>query len=134
MILYCIYLVIPPEISKKGKTAVDIYKKALRKGKQKIPRCNLLILGEERTGKTSAYKLLVGKKFDPDQDSTRGIDNNVVETVDKRHITSSTWEEKTSDDQKQQSKELFALGVAKEVRKELPVNKPKPVTDTSYSK
>ena len=128
------YLVIPPEISKKGKIAVDIYKKALHRGKQKIPRCNLLILGEERTGKTSVYKLLVGKKFDPDQDSTRGIDNNVVETVDKRHIASVTWEEKTSDDQKQQSKKLFALGVAKEVRKELPLNKPEPITGTSYSK
>ena len=127
-------LVIPFEISKKGKVAVGIYIKALRKGKQKIPRCNLLILGDKRTGKTSVYKLLVGKKFDPHQLCTRGIDNNVVETVDKRHITSDTWEEKASDDQKQQSKKLFALGVAKEVRKELPVNKLKSITDSSYSK
>ena len=116
---YNITLVIPPEITKKGKAAVEIYKRALRKGKQKIPRCNLLILGEERTGKTSLYRLLVGQGFNPDQDSTRGIDNTVVETVDVRHVASDTWEEKTMDDQKRQSKSLFAVGVVKEVKKEV---------------
>lgn len=100
---------------------MEIYRRALRKGKQKIPRCNLLILGEERTGKTSLYRLLVGKGFNPDQDSTRGIDNTVVETVDVRHVASDTWEEKTMDDQKRQSKSLFAVGVVKEVKKGSPV-------------
>ena len=116
-------LVIPPEILKRGKVAVEIYKKALRKGKQKIPRCNLLILGEERTGKTSLYRLLVGKGFNPHQDSTKGIDNTVVETVDIRHVASDTWEEKVIDDQHKQSKSLFAHGVVKEVKKELEIEK-----------
>lgn len=111
---------------------MEIYKKALHKGKQKIPRCNLLILGEERTGKTSLYRLLVRKKFNPNQDPTRGIDNNTVETVDTRHVASDTWEEKTSDDQKQQNENLFALGVVKEVKKELSVNKEVPSTETFH--
>ena len=102
---------------------MEIYRKALRKGKQKIPRCNLLILGEERTGKTSLYRLLVGKGFNPNQDSTRGIDNTVVETVDVRHVASDTWEEKTMEDQKKQNKNLFARGVVKEVKKELQFDK-----------
>ena len=112
---------------------MEIYRKALRKGKQKIPRCNLLILGEERTGKTSLYRLLVRKGFNPDQDSTMGIDNTVVETVDVRHVASDTWEEKTIDDQKKQSKNLFALGVVKEVKKELPLDKEAVSTKTFHS-
>ena len=131
-----IHIVIPPEIKKKGKRAVEVYKEALREGKQKIPRCNLLLLGEERTGKTSVYRQLVGKPFNPDQDSTMGIDNTVVETVDTRNVASDTWEEKSHDDQKKQSEDLLALGVVKVVKKKLPfrnsqghdAGSPRPIT------
>lgn len=40
-----------------------------------------------------------------------------------RHVASDTWEEKTMDDQKKQSKKLFAHGVVKEVKKEVQFNK-----------
>ena len=93
----------------------------------------MLILGEERTGKTSLYRLLVRKGFNPDQDSTKGIDNTVVETIDVRHVASDTWEEKTIDDQKKQSKNLFALGIVKEVKKELPLDKEVVSTKTFHS-
>ena len=60
--------------------------KALNEGKEKILDCGLLILGKEQVGKTSLYRQMVGKEFLEDLDSTRGIDNKNVETVDRRDV------------------------------------------------
>lgn len=93
-----------------------------------------MILGEQRTGKTSVYRQLVGKEFKQNQDSTKGIDNTQVETVDTRHVASDTWEEKSNDDQKQQSKTLFARGVVKHVQETLPASKEVRTTFPKHSK
>ena len=90
-------LVLPAEIKKGGPEAIEIYKNALKKGKRKILQCNLLILGQQRVGKTSLYRLLVGNSFEPDLDPTRGIDNEIIEggqMVDSRCI-SAKFEELT---------------------------------------
>ena len=60
--------------------------KTLNEGKEKILDCGLLILGKEQVGKTSLYRQMVGKEFLKDLDSTRGIDDNDVETVDRRDV------------------------------------------------
>ena len=90
-------LVLPAEIKKGGAEAIEIYKNALKKGKRKILQCNLLILGQQRVGKTSLYRLLVGNSFEPDLIATRGIDNEIIEggqMVDSRCI-SAKFEELT---------------------------------------
>ena len=101
--------VIPPEILKKGAKAVQLYFEALMKGERKIPRCNFLILGEERVGKTSLYHLLVQKPFNPNQDSTRGIDNTIVDIVDKRYV--EDWAEKDQHTVEQHADQQFVQGV-----------------------
>ena len=83
-----------------GKDAVEAYRKALEEGECKIPYCSMLILGEQRVGKTSLYRQLVGKPYIEKLDPTKGIDNNTVETVDTRSIKlvgkdQSIWEEVT---------------------------------------
>ena len=103
--------VIPPEILKKGAKAVQLYFEALMKGKRKIPLCNFLILGEERVGKTSLYHLLVQKPFNPNQDSTRGIDNTIVDTVDTRHVGAEDWAEKDQHTVEQHADQHFVQGV-----------------------
>lgn len=62
-----------------------------------------------------ACKLLVGKEFDPNQDTTRGIDNNEVNTVDSREITIE-WCEKDESDQVKERDEVHASAVIKELR------------------
>ena len=81
------------------------------KGERKIPRCNFLILGEERVGKTSLYHLLVQKPFNPNQDSTRGIDNTVVDTVDTRCVGAEDWAEKDQHMVEQHADQQFVQGV-----------------------
>ena len=80
-------------------------------GKKQIPRCNFLILGEERVGKTSLYHLLVQKPFNPNQDSTRGIDNAIVDTVDTRHVGVEDWAEKDEHTVEQHADQQFVQGV-----------------------
>ena len=118
-----VYIVIPPEIKKRGQAVVDHYRIALRHGKGKIPRCGLLILGEARKGKTSVYRLLVGKDFDPDQDPTRGIDNNEVDTVDSREISIS-WKERGEQDQLEERKHVYSSAIINELPDEDVKRKP----------
>ena len=55
-----------------------------------------------------------------------GIENTVVDTLDKRFVNIDLWEEKSEDVQKDQSRELFAEGVVGEVRGKLPPKKEVP--------
>ena len=110
---------IPPEIKRRGPKAEEAYRKALRKGKEKIPRCSLQILGEERVGKTSLLRSLTGKNFIEDLDSTRGIDNKLVDTlVDIRPICMAAWEEVNPQDQARKDDTLLVTGVIGELKKE----------------
>ena len=57
---------------------------ALLEGKAKNNHCNLVVLGEERVGKTSLIKGLLGKEFDPECKSTQGVQIDQIETVVER--------------------------------------------------
>ena len=89
---------IPPEIKKLGPETIEIYLRALDEGEEKIPYCGLLILGREQVGKTSLYRQLVGKAFKQYLESTKGIDNNTVDTVDRRVLDVEAWQEKEGTD------------------------------------
>ena len=56
----------------------------MREGKTKNNHCNLVVLGEERVGKTSLIKGLLGYEFDPDCKSTQGIQIDQIQTVAER--------------------------------------------------
>ena len=117
--------VIPLEISRRGVEAIEIYKHVLKKGKKKIPRCNLLILGEERVGKTSLYRLLVRKDFNQYLQPTRGIDGNEVDIVDERSITMGDhdhdeWKEKLKENKEEQINKMYIDSVSETLHAELP--------------
>ena len=64
----------PPEINLRGPRALEAYNKALTEGKTRVKRIPIMLIGQERSGKTSLKKSLQGLQFNPDEDSTVGID------------------------------------------------------------
>ena len=64
----------PPEINLRGPRALEAYNKALKEGKTRVRRIPIMLIGQERSGKTSLKKSLQGLLFKPDEDSTVGID------------------------------------------------------------
>jgi len=78
---------VPPEILARGPLALEAYNNALAEGKTCVKRVPLMLIGQDRSGKTSLKKSLKGIDFDPDEDSTVGID------VDRYHfkVTTETW-------------------------------------------
>ena len=65
---------VPPEINLRGHLALEAYNRALNEGKTYVKRVPVMLVGQDRSGKTSLKKSLTGKPFNPDEDSTVGID------------------------------------------------------------
>ena len=65
--------IVPPEIQAQGPRAQAAYQKALQGGSVQVYRARIMLLGQERAGKTSLKKFLLGIPFDPDEESTVGV-------------------------------------------------------------
>ena len=114
---------IPLEIRRRGPEAERIFRLALSEGRQKMPRCNLLVLGEERVGKTSLIRQLTGKHFIPNLEPTCGIENTRVRTVEVATIATNDgndWSTVSENDQAMQHLNLVCGGVAKKIEEEDP--------------
>ena len=53
---------------------MQMYQKALRDGYVNVYRGRIFLIGQDRAGKTSLKKSLLGMPFDPKEESTEGID------------------------------------------------------------
>ncbi|XP_072021573.1 uncharacterized protein [Amphiura filiformis] len=86
----------PWEIMVRGEQAREAYVRACRLGTKKVYRTRLMLVGQERVGKTSLLKSLVGKKHDEKEEITDGVDTT---TSCKVPMTDCTlpWEVQHSD-------------------------------------
>ena len=82
-----IFAVTPLEINLRGPRALEAYNKALTEGKTRLKRIPIMLIGQDRSGKTSLKKSLQGLRFNPEENSTDGID------VDPSHfkVTTEIW-------------------------------------------
>ena len=93
---------VPPEILARGLAAVEAYNKALLSGKTVLKRIPLMLIGQDQAGKTSLKKSLRGIAFDPEEDSTDGID------VDPFffNVCTETWRTGERDEGQNSDKEI----------------------------
>ena len=73
----CLFLpdsFVPPEIRARGPEAELAFQKALQNGKVKVYRGRIMLLGQDRAGKTSLKKSLLGMPFNPQEESTVGVE------------------------------------------------------------
>ena len=71
---------IPAEIRRRGARAERAFQKAMQTGRKvKVYRGRIMLLGQDRAGKTSLRKSLLGLPFDPEQESTVGVEVDEVE-------------------------------------------------------
>ena len=107
------YLV-PREIKAQGPEAKLAYGNALKTGKVKVYRARIMLIGQDRAGKTSLKKSFLGVPFDPEEDSTDGIEVDPSKfEVDIDQV--KNW--KRTD--KKLSVSQFAFDLAKMVAKEI---------------
>ena len=64
----------PPEIRARGPRAELAFQNAMRKGRVQVYRGRIMLLGQDRAGKTSLKKSLLGIPFDPEEESTVGVE------------------------------------------------------------
>ena len=65
---------VPAEIRVRGPRAERAFQRAMQSGKVNVYRGRIMFLGQDRAGKTSLKKSLLGLPFDPKQESTVGVE------------------------------------------------------------
>ena len=96
--------------------AVEAYNRAVLDGKTSTKRVPIMLIGQDRTGKTSLKKSLKGEKFNVKEPSTVGIDTD----PNYFHISTEAWRTGEKDNVKEPISEvLFERHVAKYICGEL---------------
>ena len=71
--------VIPPSyVLARGEKAMAAYQRALENGETFDRRMKVMMIGQDRVGKTSVTKALKGEPFDPEEPSTDGVQMHEV--------------------------------------------------------
>ena len=121
------FLTVPIEIRARGIEAELAYRDAVLEGKVKVCRARLLIIGQDRAGKTSLKKSLLGLPFNPDEPSTEVLEVNpskfdftVEQVVDWKAVDSN--EDKQARPEDRSVARLVASNMTKEKTNEKQVS------------
>ena len=109
--------IVPFEVEELGDKAVKDYQASFSEGTDKLPYCNLLLLGKEGVGKTSLLKQLIRKPYQKVMERTRGIDNTIDCTVEQKgvDISNDNWQANKGD-----IGEKFVQALAREFMRRFP--------------
>ncbi|XP_068733560.1 uncharacterized protein [Montipora capricornis] len=84
-----------PEILARGLISPESYEKALASDEMCITAVPVMLFGQHRAGKTSLKKSLKGMSFDPEEDSTVGMDVD----PSRFELTTETWRTGTASEE-----------------------------------
>ncbi|XP_056019782.1 uncharacterized protein LOC125669862 isoform X2 [Ostrea edulis] len=106
----------PKEILARGPEAVHAYEEACISGKQPVYRTRLMLVGQDRVGKTSLKRALTRQKHNKDEEGTVGIDLSnscsFSNLHDKWQMAIQSEYEKEAETQEDQKQLGFLGGVA----------------------
>ena len=90
--------VIPPSyVLARGEKAMAAYQRALENGETLDKRVKVMLIGQDRVGKTSVGKALKGEPFDPEESSTDGVQmHEVLKNVGIQPWKNFTIQEETT--------------------------------------
>ncbi|XP_072043961.1 uncharacterized protein [Amphiura filiformis] len=127
---------IPSEILKQGKMAIQAYRHASYDGTKPVYRTRIMLVGQERVGKTSLMNTLIGHKYNSSQPITEGVDTTtrcLVPTLK----TGITWQMQRGElsDRSQQIQKQYVqamrYNIAKQLHTAVPQNIEEPVRKRS---
>eukprot|EP00057_Strongylocentrotus_purpuratus_P028957 XP_011683431.1 PREDICTED: uncharacterized protein LOC753977 [Strongylocentrotus purpuratus] len=108
----------PPEILARGPRAQRAYAEAAQAGTKKIFRTRLMLVGQERVGKTSLKKTLTGQGFDQNEAITDGVEISIQVVKTGGKMWSIHKKEHGNDDTKEDE---YNNALADEIAKRLVV-------------
>eukprot|EP00057_Strongylocentrotus_purpuratus_P014524 XP_011668998.1 PREDICTED: uncharacterized protein LOC752124 isoform X1 [Strongylocentrotus purpuratus] len=130
----------PPEILARGPRARRAYAEAAQAGTKKVFRTRLMLVGQERVGKTSLKKTLTGQGFDENEAITDGVEttNSCEISIEVAKAGGKMWSIHKKGHENEDTKEdEYSKALADEIAKRLIVAPPQnqessePLSDTT---
>ena len=98
---------VPPEVLARGARAEALFHKALAEGSAPGNSAKVVLLGDDRGGKTCVLSALVGAPWEPEEESTHGVATSCYKLVN------GDWQEDLGDSR---HAEMIAVAVAEGLR------------------
>ena len=108
---------VPPYILTRGSSAKAAYQRALETGKTLDKRAKILLIGQDRVGKTSVLRSLKGELFRQDESSTVGVQIDMP----LKHVSEKPWKNSKEEQEKNTFHYKCALNVSNQLLTE-PLN------------
>ncbi|XP_071946533.1 uncharacterized protein [Antedon mediterranea] len=108
---------VPLEVLARGLEANIAFLDAIEEGSKSIYQTRLMLVGQERVGKTSLTKALTGQEFNDTEEVTDGIETSLSCTLSVKHTTN--WKPKQTEGKTSEARQQYLRAVAEKIATKL---------------